>query len=113
MICRDTPARRFRPPMHVSRIAIFLLALVFCVIAQAQESFTGTVVSKNGKPKPSVSVDVLGPSRVYTETDPSGNFTVQLRQGSYVIRVRDGDRRAEFAQQIGAGSSQARFQLTW
>lgn len=113
MISRDTRTGRVGPPILVSRISIFLLALLFCAIAHAQDSLTGTVVGKDGKPKPNVPVDILGAIKVYTETDSSGSFTVRLRQGSYVIRIRDGDRRAEFRQQIVAGSNQARFQLTW
>jgi hypothetical protein len=113
MTSRDTLSGPVGPPIHVSRISIFLLALLFSAVAHAQDSLTGTVVSRDGKPKPNVPVDILGPTKVYTETDSSGAFTVRLRQGSYVIRVRDGDRRAEFSQQIAPGSNKARFQLRW
>jgi len=97
-------------------IAFSVLILLSPALAYAQSdqaSLTGTVVDKSGKSKPSVAIDILGPTKVYTETDGSGRFTVRLRPGSYVIRVREGDLRMEFPQRIGAGSNEAQFRLAW
>lgn len=97
-------------------IAFSVLILLSTALAYAQSdqaSLTGTVVDKSGKSKPSVAIDILGPTKVYTETDGSGRFTVRLRPGSYVIRVREGDLRMEFPQRIGAGSNEAQFRLAW
>src|SRR4029453_6070501 len=93
-----------------------VLILLSTAAAQAQGDRTdlsGTVVGKNGKPMPGVSVDILGPKKVSTETDGSGRFRVRVRPGTYVIRVREGKRRMEFSRQIRQGKHDEQFQLAW
>jgi hypothetical protein len=97
-------------------IAFSVLILLSAALAHGQSdqaSLTGVVMDKGGKPKPSVAIDILGPTKVYTETDGSGRFTVRLRPGSYVIRVREGDLRMEFPRRIGEGSNESYFRLAW
>jgi hypothetical protein len=93
-----------------------VLILLSTAAAQAQGDRTdlsGTVVGKDHKPKPGVSVDILGPTKISTETDGSGRFRVRVRPGAYVIRVREGERRMEFSQQVRQGKNDERFQLAW
>lgn len=116
MILPDRMPIRALPALGATVALVVVLSLLLAalpVFAQAQGQLAGTVVGKDGRPKPNVPVDVLGPSKVYTETDSSGRFSVNLLPGRYVVRVRDGARRIEFAQEIVPGQQQARFQLTW
>jgi len=102
----------------VLRSGAIVCALVLLLSAAAhsqtgQLNFTGTVVGRNGVAKPNVAVDILGPTRVYTETDISGRFAVRLRPGSYVMRVREGNRWMEFPQEVNEKSDKAQFQVAW
>ena len=97
------------------RNALLLAAIVFSSVAfgqAADATLSGTVVGANNKPKPGVAVDVLGPARVFTETDPSGKFSVAVVAGTYVVRIRDGSRRMEFPAVVPDGKPQT-FKLTW
>jgi carboxypeptidase family protein len=110
---RVAMARRMRPAAAMACALAMLLSAAVVYPQTEQLSFTGTVVGRNGAAKPNVAVDVLGPTRVYTETDASGHFTVRLRPGSYVIRVREGNRWMEFPQAINEKSNKAQFSVAW
>ncbi len=72
-----------------------------------------TVISKQGNPKPGVIVEVLGPTKIFTQTDPAGRFHVNLPRGNYVIRVRDSNMAMSFSQEVGDDSRTATYQLIW
>ena len=101
-------------------VPLLTVILFAAAIAQAQEQceLAGTVLNKDGHPRANVPVDILGPASVYTEANGSGKFTVRIRAGTYIVRVRDGARRMEFEQHVGpcSGATQrveATYQLNW
>ena len=94
--------------------AAILLASVSAAAQEPNATLHGKVTGQNGQARNGVAVDVLGPIRVFTETSESGQFTVHLTAGTYVIRIRDGTRRMEFpTQEVPAGDSNSSFQLNW
>jgi len=96
------------------KLVFFLSVLVLITgAALAQSELTGIVVGSNNAPKRSVSVDLLGASTVYTGTDSSGKFTVNLRPGRYVIRVRDYRQRYEFQEYIDPGKNSRKYVVPW
>lgn len=98
------------------RVALVVLALATADVAVAQEqnaTLTATILGQDGSPRPGLAVQVLGPSTVVTATDSRGKFTVQLRAGTYVIRVSHGFRRAEFPQVVAVGDNEASYKVGW
>ena len=95
-----------------THLSVFLLGAAFSVICYAG-TLSGEVVDRNNQPKAFVSIDVLGPGTVYTETDEKGQFNVTLPPGAYVIRVRDGNRRMEFSREVGDTPTSETFTLRW
>jgi Carboxypeptidase regulatory-like domain len=105
---------------YAASVAFLLLVaapvLLPPAIAQSRKpvKITGNVVNRDKKPKPFVAVDVLGPSRVFTETNNSGQFTVSVRPGNYVIRVREGKRRMEFRRTVEPKENKPfQLQVAW
>lgn len=76
------------------------------------DTLRGIVVSANNVPKPGVAIDVLGPTRVFTETDPEGRFSVEVAAATYTVRVRDGSRRMEFPG-VTPRESEIRLTVNW
>ena len=95
-----------------SQRAFLVLCLLCATVAHAAD-LAGVVTSKSGTPKVGVVVDVLGPSKVYTQTDTSGSFLVHLMPGAYTVRVRDGNHHQEFTQDVSDAGVHANYQLAW
>jgi hypothetical protein len=105
--------REFHGLRRAANTSIFVLGLSLSAIVYAQDTLTGTVIGRDGSRRTGVSVDVLGPSTVYTETNAQGAFSARLRPGNYVIRVRDGRRQMEFQKQVAPGENVVQLQLSW
>jgi hypothetical protein len=103
----------FRPCPTAHTVTLVLVLLVYPGIAHADVQLVGTVKSVEGRPRPGVSVEIMGPKTVYTETDASGDFSVKLVPGTYVFRVRDGTKRMEFERQIGPNDTKLELRLKW
>jgi Carboxypeptidase regulatory-like domain len=88
------------------------VALLLSFSIRAGE-LTGTVLTAQGNPKPGVLVEVLGPTKTFTQTDSSGRFHVSLPRGNYVIRVRDSNMTATFPQEVGDEDRTASYKLSW
>lgn len=96
--------------MRTRTLLLAALALAGLAIGQANaDTLRGVVIGANNAPKPGVAIDVLGPTRVFTETGPDGRFSVEVAAGTYTVRVRDGSRRMEFP---GVVPSEAEVQLS-
>jgi hypothetical protein len=95
-----------------SRLAFSVLWLLCTTVAHAAD-LAGVVTSRSGTPKVGVVVDVLGPSKVYTQTDASGRFLVHVMPGAYTVRVRDGSHHQEFTQDVPEAGVHRGYQLTW
>ena len=98
------------------RMAIALLALGAAGVAVAQDqyvSFTATVIGADGRPRPSVTVQALGPSTVLAATDSSGKVSFQLLAGTYEFRVSRDFKRSQFSQEVNASSTSATFTIAW
>jgi hypothetical protein len=106
------PLAEVRLRTFTSKVPAFVIALLFCGIVHAAE-ITGTVLGSDGSSKRGVPVDVLGASKVFTQTDATGKFKVTVPAGSYSIRIRDGANHMEFRQQVGANDISATYRLTW
>ena len=95
---------------------VLLLAAIACAglaMAEAQGIILkGVVVGSNNTPKPSVAVDILGPTRVFTETNEEGRFSVEVVAGRYTVRVRDGSRRIEFPGLV-PNESEVKLTVPW
>jgi len=95
---------------------VLLLAAIACTsfaMAQAQGvMLKGVVIGSNNAPKPGVAVDILGPTRVFTETNQEGKFSVEVVAGRYTVRVRDGSRRMEFPV-VAPNQSEVRLAVPW
>jgi hypothetical protein len=94
------------------RLALSVLWLLCTTVAVAAD-LAGVVTSKSGALKVGVVVDILGPSKVYTQTDASGSFLVHVIPGAYTVRVRDGSHHQEFAQDVPEAGVHGGYQLTW
>jgi len=109
----ETLARRTRRTPSVRRWILLSVALLAFGSAHAQSTLEGTVSGRDGRPKAHVSVDLVGPTTVYAETASDGKFTVGLRPGRYVVRIRDYRRRQEFRQQVQPGANRGTYQVSW
>lgn len=93
--------------MRTFRIAstlllLALLALSHAAAAQGDITVTGHVKGKDGNPKQFSSVSFDGPGRYAAATNAEGVFTISgVKPGKYTIRVRQGDRVAEFYRDVG------------
>ena len=76
------------------------------------DSLTGTIRDARGNPKSAVLVDVLGPTKVFTHSNQSGDFTVAVDKGHYRVRIRDGRHRAE-TEVFVDGDVSMNFQVDW
>lgn len=89
---------------NVRRLSVLILALLLISpTAHAQDSrveVTVEIKGADGSPKSQVAVDVLGPARVFAETNAQGVLEVSLPPGSYVFRVRERGRRMKFERQV-------------
>lgn len=115
IIARTVSTRLFRRIAGRSKAWFMLAGFLAALISSpthAQE-LQGKVIGENGQPKPNVLVDILGPSKVFTQTDREGRFSAELMAGAYVVRIREGRRRMEFSRQIQNGVNEDQFQLAW
>jgi hypothetical protein len=87
-------------------------ALLLSATACAGE-LAATVLTSQGSPKSGVIVEVLGPTKIFTQTDSAGQFVVTLSRGNYVIRVRDNNLTSNFQQSVGDDRLTATYQLPW
>lgn len=97
------------------RRALLLAAIACAGLAMAQPHnvmLRGVVLGSNNVPKPGVAVDILGPTRVFTETNREGSFSARVVAGRYTVRVRDGSRRMEFPVVVST-ESEVRLRLSW
>lgn len=97
------------------RRALLLAAIACAGLAMAQPHnvmLSGVVVGSNNAPKPGVAVDILGPTRVFTETNLEGRFSALVVEGRYTVRVRDGSRRMEFPVVVPS-ESEVRLRVSW
>jgi hypothetical protein len=93
-------------------LAFSALWLLGMAVAHSAD-LAGVVTDKNGTPRSGVVVDVLGPSKTYTQTDGTGNFVVHVSPGNYTVRVRDGNHHQEFPQSVPVEGVHGNYRLTW
>jgi hypothetical protein len=98
-----------------SKTWVMLMVLLAVLVASPafSQNLKGIVKGQDGKPKPYVLVDILGPSKVYTQADEAGQFEAKVLPGTYSIRIREGRRRMEFSQRVTDGVNKAQFKLGW
>ena len=76
-------------------IASAVLTITMLATNAFAHEFTGTV--EVGEEKvPFVAVDILGPRNLFARTNENGEFTISLKTGSYVFRIRYNGRREHF-----------------
>jgi hypothetical protein len=93
-------------------LALFLLVSVLAFpVTGFADPLEGTVVGRDGNPKPSLRIDIIGPRKVVVVTDDNGRFAVDVPPGRYKVRVTDNRRRMDF--NASSPSSGNRFQLNW
>jgi hypothetical protein len=94
-----------------------ILFLLFCVWSSAAHSeiLIGEVVGLDNRPKQNASISVFGIKNRRTQTEPNGEFTVNLPPGSYVIRIRQNPNRQEFTYEIREGVPEQKhiFKVNW
>ena len=88
------------------------LPVALLAAAASADELKGTVLDAMGRPKSSVLIDVLGPTKVFTETDSDGHFSVEVSTGRYIIRIRDDRRRAE-VEVLVEGDTARIFRVSW
>ena len=96
---------------------LLFLVLVFifawCPMATA-ETLEGKIIGVDGRPKQYASVSIFGAKNRRTQTNESGQFTVDLPPGSYVIRVWQQPNRQDFNCQINPGATKTQtFKVGW
>ena len=88
-------------------------AIVFFISATAHaDRLSGTILDARGNPKSFVLVDVLGPTKVFTQSDSNGRFSVEVNKGNYIIRIRDDRHQAEVEVRVD-GTFDGKFQIEW
>lgn len=74
----------------------------------------GCVLGSDGSPKAHVTVEILAAGRIQVEqTGADGCFSTSLRNGRYVIRVRESRRRQDFNVEVGSGGASTTFKVRW
>jgi len=112
----DIVQRSRQPSFLINTLLIVALILITLGSNSASANdFTGTVANSNGDGIQYVSVDVLGPRKIFTRTDKDGKFKVSLIRGKYTIRLRYKGRRKEFPIEISADqdAQTQSFTLNW
>jgi hypothetical protein len=77
----------------------------------AADPLSGTIVGADGRPKPFVRIDIIGPRKVVVVADDNGGFAVDVPQGRYKVRVTDERRRMDF--DASSPSQGQRFKVDW
>lgn len=98
---------------NVIAVAAMMAASVAATAQEVDATLNGTVIGADGQPKIGVAVDVMGPVRIFTETSATGEFSVGVRKGTYVVRIREGSRRMEIDVQVNPGANQLPIRLSW
>jgi len=89
----------------------FLISLLAFPAAGIADPLSGTVVGKDGQPRPYVRIDIIGPRKVVVVADDNGQFAVDVPKGRYKVRVTDNRRRMDFDASSPTRGKQ--FKLTW
>lgn len=92
------------------RLCFFVSVLILPTPGVA-DTLAGTVVGKDGQPRPYVRIDIIGPQKVVIVADENGKFAVDVPQGRYKVRVTDDRRRMDFAASSPVQGKQ--FKLNW
>jgi len=87
--------------------------LLLATSAACAGELVATVLNGAGHARSGAIVEVLGPTKIVTQTDSSGKFVVKLSRGNYVIRVRDNNMTANFEQSVGDDQVMATYRLPW
>ena len=105
--------RRLAPCFGRGRVFVicFLMSVLVLPVASVADPLAGTVVGKDGNPRPYVRIDVIGPRNVVIVADENGRFAVDVPPGRYKVRVTDNRRRMDFAASSPAQGQQ--FKLSW
>jgi hypothetical protein len=93
-----------------------LVALLSCVAPAAAQQVTvqGTVVGRDGQPRPSALVQLEGPAQYAALTNVQGQFTVtRVTPGSYVVRIRQGDNVETQQHTISANTGSLTLKVKW
>jgi hypothetical protein len=94
-----------------SLLFFFLCAL--CTTSNA-ETLQGKIIGSDNQPKQFASVSIFGVENRRTQTNETGEFSVNLPPGSYVIRIWQQPNRQEFDFQITSGSQEPQtFKVGW
>jgi hypothetical protein len=77
-------------------------------------TLTGTVVGRDGQPRPSVLVQLEGPAQYAALTNVQGKFTMtRVAPGSYVVRIRQGDNVETQQHTISANTGELTLRVRW
>ena len=71
--------------LQVKRAAFALFLSLFCFVAKAQKTVTGTVQDASGEPM--IGVTVLANGKPVAVTDLDGNFTVNNAKSTSVVKL--------------------------
>jgi hypothetical protein len=91
------------------------LPLLWIASAVAQQvTLSGTVVGRDGQPRPSVLVQLEGPAQFAALTNVQGKFTMtRVVPGSYVVRIRQGDNVETQQHTISANTGDLMLRVRW
>lgn len=105
-VARVTHGPRFGVP-----VLCFLISVLALPAPGSADPLGGTVVGKDGNPKPYVRIDIIGPQKSVVLADENGRFAVDVPQGRYKVRVTDNRRRMDF--DASSPSQGKKYKLSW
>ena len=88
------------------------IMLGFATPASAQ-SLKACVVGKDGQPKAFVNLEIHAARMQFAKTAADGCFTIDISNGTYVVRVRENRRRQDFSVRVPAESSGKILRVNW
>lgn len=100
---------------RVTRLGMLLFCLLVSMlmlpVTAMADPLAGTVVGKDGNPRPFVRIDIIGPQNVVIVADENGRFAIDVPKGRYKVRVTDNRRRMDF--QVSSPVEGEKFRLSW
>ena len=88
------------------------IMLGFAAPATAQ-SLRACIVGKDGQPKAYINVEIHAASMRFAKTATDGCFTMDIGNGTYVIRVRENRRRQDFSVRVPEESTGIILRVNW
>src|SRR5262249_15706387 len=101
-----------RSPLRMLMAILISASITALAVPAVAGNLEGGVLDTAGHPKPYIRVDFLGAQNRTVFTDKNGWFSVELRDGPYLVRIFERGQQMEFTVDVPSDGKQT-FRLNW